>query len=64
MSHQKICTFSYCVFNDEVPSTSSQIVEQFEVIQEIVLPGISKLNGSASKQETRRRNTVFTKKKL
>ena len=27
----------YCVANDEVPSTSSQIVEQIDVIQEVVL---------------------------
>ena len=47
MFHQKICTFWYCVVNDEVPSISSQIFEQIEVIQELVLPGISKLNDSA-----------------
>ena len=47
MSHKKIYTFLYCVVNDEVPSTSSQIVEQLEVIQEVVLPGISKLIDSA-----------------
>ena len=44
ISHQKIYTFWYYVVNDEVPSTSSQIVGQIEVIQERVLPGISKLN--------------------
>ena len=44
-SHQKIYTFRYCVVI-EVPLTSSQIFEQVEVIQ--VLPGISKLNDSAS----------------
>ena len=32
ISHQKICTFWYCVVNDEVPSTSSQTFEQTEVI--------------------------------
>ena len=41
---QKIYTFLYCVANDEVPSTSSQIVEQIEGIQENVFPGIFKLN--------------------
>ena len=30
-----------------MPSISSQIVEQIEVIQGVVLPGISKMNGSA-----------------
>ena len=44
MSYQKIYTFWYYVVNDEGPSTSSQIAEQYEVIQEVVLPGISKLN--------------------
>ena len=47
MFHQKKYTFWYCIVNDEVPSTSSQIFEQIEVIQEVVLPGISKLNDSA-----------------
>ena len=44
MSYQKIYTFRHYVVNDEVPSISSQIVEQIEVIQEVVLPGISKPN--------------------
>ena len=36
---------SYYVVNDnEGPSTSSQIVEQIEVIKEVVLPTTSKLN--------------------
>ena len=47
MFHQKKYTFWYCIVNDEVPSTSSQIFEQIEVIQEVVLPGIPKLNDSA-----------------
>ena len=42
MSHHKIYIFWYCVVNEEVASTSSQIVEQIEVIQEVVLLGISK----------------------
>ena len=37
----------YCVVNDEVPSTSSQIIEQIEVVQEAVLLGTSKVNDSA-----------------
>ena len=44
MSHHKIYTFWHCVFREEVPSTSSQIVEQIEFIQGVVLPGISRLN--------------------
>ena len=47
MSHQTIYTFWYYVANDQVPSTSSQIVEKIEDIQEVVLPGILKLNNSA-----------------
>ena len=47
ISHQKVYTFWHCVVNNEVPSTSSQIVEQIEVIQGVVLPGISKMNDSA-----------------
>ena len=47
MSHQKIYTFWYYVVNDQVPSISSQIVEKIEDIQEVVLPGILKLNNSA-----------------
>ena len=31
------------IVNDDVSSTSSQIIEQIEVIQEVLLPGISKL---------------------
>ena len=41
MSPQEIYTFWDYTVNDEVPSTSSQIVKQIEVIQEIALPGIS-----------------------
>ena len=33
----KYIYFCDCVFNDEVPSTSSQIAEQIDVIQEVVL---------------------------
>ena len=44
MSYQKIYTFRHYVVNNEVPSISSQIDEQIEVIQEVVLPGIFKPN--------------------
>ena len=47
MSHQKICTFWYSLFNNEVPSTSSETVEQIEDIQVGDIPGISKINDSA-----------------
>ena len=34
----------YCVVNDEIILASSQIFEQIEVIQGLILTGISKLN--------------------
>ena len=34
-------------YNNEVQSTASQIVQEIEVIQGVVLPGISKLYDSA-----------------
>ena len=36
----------YCVVNDEIILASSQIFEQIEVIQRLILTGISKLNDS------------------
>ena len=36
----------YCVVNDEITLASSQIFEQIEVIQGLILTGISKLNDS------------------
>ena len=50
MSDQKTYAFWYYVVN-EVPSTSSQIIEEIKVIQEVVLPGICKLNDSAPDKE-------------
>ena len=42
----------YCFVNDgEALSTFSQFVEQMEVIQEVVFPGIYKLNDSAVNKE-------------
>ena len=35
------------MISDKVPLSSSQIVEHSEVIQEVVLPGISKVNDEA-----------------
>ena len=43
MSHQKIYTLWYCVVNDELPSTSTEIFEQIGVMQKVVVPGISEL---------------------
>ena len=43
MSHQKIYTLWYCVVNDELPSTSTEIFEQTGVMQKVVVPGISEL---------------------
>ena len=61
ISHQKVYTFCHCAVNDEVPSTSSQIVEQIEVIQGVVLPGISKINDSAPDKNFQQ--TQFSSKK-
>ena len=62
MSHYKKCTFWYYVVNEEVPLTSSQIVEQTEVIQEVILLRISNMNDSAldKKQDL----TQFLKKRV
>ena len=60
MSHQKIYTFWYA--NDDAPATYSQIVEQIEVIQGVVLPWISKLNDSAPDKK-QGRQTQFSPKK-
>ena len=40
-----------CCRDDESPSISSQIVEQIEVIQEVVLSAVAKLNDSAINKE-------------
>ena len=64
MSYQEIYTFWNYVANDEVPSTSSQIVEQIEVIQEVVLPGISKLNDWAPDKKKGDQTQFFRKKIL
>ena len=66
MSRQKLYRFwldiRYCVGNDKVPLTSSQIIEQIEVIREVILVRISKLNDSAL--DKRRPNTIFSKERL
>ena len=64
MSNQKIYSFCYCVVNGELPSSSPQIVEKIEVIQEAVLPGISKLNYSALDKKQGEQKTVPSKKRL
>ena len=40
-----------CSRDDESPLTSSQIAEQIDVIQEVVLPAVTKLNDSAINKE-------------
>lgn len=62
MTDQKIYTFWYCVVNDEVPLTSSQIAEQIEAIQKVVLLGISKLNDSAIEKKYGNPTQLFQKK--
>ena len=61
MSHQKIYTFLYSVVNDEVPSTSSRIVEQIEDIQEVDIHRVH-LGRMTQNYETRKPRTVFFKK--
>ena len=43
--------------NDEVASTSSQIVEQIEIIQGVVLPGISNSLSYMNQAQIRDQNT-------
>ena len=64
MSYQEIYTFWNYVVNDELPSTSSQIVEQIEVFQEVVLPGISKLNDWAPDKKQGDQTQFFQNKIL
>ena len=40
-----------CSRDDESPLSSSQIAEQIDVIQEVVLPAVAKLNDSAINKE-------------
>ena len=39
-----ILLWYYVVNDDEAPSTSSQFVEQIEVIKQVILQAVSKLN--------------------
>ena len=64
ISHQKVYTFWHCIVNDEVPSTSSQMVEQIEVIQGVVLPGISKMNDAAPDKKPKEQIKFSQKKTL
>ena len=64
ISHQKVYTFWYCFINDELPSTSSKIVKQIEVIQGVVLSGISKMNDSAPGKKRKNKHYFLQKKPL
>ena len=64
ISHQKVYTFWHCIVNDEVPSTSSQMVEQIEVIQGVVLPGISKMNDAGPDKKPKEQIQFSQKKTL
>ena len=46
---------------DKGSSASFQIIEKIEVIQEVVLSDVSKLNDSVTNKKTRRLNTEKTK---
>ena len=54
---------SHCVVNDEVLSTS-EIVEQNEVVQGVVLPEISKMNDSAPDKKPKEQTQFSPKKTL
>ena len=64
MSHQKMYKFWYCAVNDEVPLTSSKIAEQTEVIHEVILLRISKLNDSALEKKQGDLTQFFQKKTI
>ena len=64
MFHPKIYKLLYYVVYDEVPSSSSQVVHQIEVIQEVVLPGVSKLNDSSLDREKETKHNFLQKKTL
>ena len=64
VSHQKVYIFWHGVINDEVPSTSSQIVEQITITQGIVLPGISKMKYSAADKKPKGQTQFSLKKTL
>ena len=64
ISPQKIYTFWNCVVNEKVPSTSSQIIDQIEIIQRVVLSGISKLNDSVPQKPPKTKQHFLQKKIL
>ena len=53
-----------CIVNDGVLSTSSQIVEQIEVFQGVVLPGMSKMNDSVPVKKPKEQTQFSPKKSL
>ena len=54
----------FFVVNDEIPSISSEIVEQIEVIQVVLLPGESKPNDSTIKKKQGDQTQFSSKKTL
>ena len=54
----------FFVVNDEIPSISSEIVEQIEVIQVVLLPGESKQNDSTIKKKQGDQTQFSSKKTL
>ena len=59
MSYQKIYIFWYYVVSDEAPSTSSQIIQPIELIQEV-----SKLNEQEPDKKQGHQTRFFPKKTL
>ena len=64
ISHLKVYIFWHCVFNDEVPSTSSQIVEQIVEQTGVVPPEISNMNDSAQDKKPKAQTQFFPKQTL
>ena len=63
MSHQKTYAFWY-YFVNEIPLTSSQIIEDIKVIQEVLWPGMYKLNDSPPDKKQGDQTKFFPKKTL
>ena len=60
---EKYVIFWYCNIYDEVPSSSSKIIEQIDFIEELVLRKISKANDTAPYKKQVDQTYFFFKKK-
>ena len=60
--HSAKCLYCVVANDDLAPSTSSQIVGQIEVIKEVLLQGVLKLNDSVKNQEQGDQTQCFPNK--